>query len=743
MSTARALEKKGTPLSSLEVNSVSRALSTHTNDRLQIFGLSQRFSAEDVSVPDHNKRFHLSDLIFNALLLQVDPAREEETIKEIRSKFGQKALVFIGFGKYDLIVVTQEPDFDLIKKFHEKGLQHVQDWFPVWGLRWEAKQETARELSEDYAIGLSFIKIDNDYIVSTGKSPIEREEEIIKLITKNVPCIVVSSLGFNEILLVIQANSLKSLSEQLIAAKKCLIDAEGNSIILDISTIPAIGCASLEKNEIIQKENVNVFVLLALRLGVTVSFRKKLEEIAGSHYSIFGFHDVLININGPTNDVIKKLWSIRENGKQSGLHSTFTIIPHPDEALAFKIPVIPTVQKPVTESSYNLDDQIGFYRTWFRASSNDPLTKQIFEDQFPFFSNEKKIINDLQPNDLDKIENFFATQALDNLRECLRIGFEQRSSGITPGNLLGPKSIRTEPLGSIQRATIAIESIPRFLFDKLGLGPWNGFCVYGYASRFYCTKAGIINIPNKFRLAPEMWFGVFHETGHAAFSLIDPNIKEEILDEIEQLTDNIIRRNNELFLAEIILEEDYMRFVDEIFAELFGFHFGFRDDWKLYIRKLWGYFSDEIKLDYKHLSRSVLAYFTFGPGKTKTKDQIDLKEIDKCIDQIEEITLERNDRSFDSEDRDATVSIVLTFLNTADVLKTFLLQKPSLFDKEEITRIRRAIKKGNVVNCSNPLNVFLSLLTMSERLQVKNQFAAILSMYNCYYMIKPKMLGNK
>jgi hypothetical protein len=676
--------------------------------------------------------------MLNALLLQVDPGYDIETVEEIMRKFGKNINVFIGFGRYDLIVVSEETDFELIRKFHEIGLDHVHDWYAVWGLRWAVdKKRDAKLQGKRAVLGLSFIKIDVDRAIKANMNPVKLEEEIVQSIRSKIPCAIYSSLGFNELVVATQSKSFKELAKKVVLLKKCLI-RDKSPVVLDISTVPALEYCTLEEEDFEErlKEKLSVRVLLSLRVGLSLPFKKKLEKLVGdAGISIFGFHDVLLTLEGTAGEVVKKLRIIREEGKQQGLYSSFTIIPHPDEALDFIVPETSS-QKGVASVSRrgNADEQISFYKTWFQASRRDLTTKHIFEDHVAFFSGDMNLPTTFQiEKDLDADENYFRAQVLDSLRECLRVGFEQRCSGISPGNLLGPKSIRTEPLGGIQRATMAIESIPNFLFKNLDLGNWPGFCIHGYASRFYRTESGIINIPQQFRLNPEMWWGVFHETGHAVFSDIEKKTKSKITEEIELLADVVIRKNRARDeLDRQIIEEDYMAFADEIFSEIFGFHFGFNDEWKLYIKKVWSYFSKELKLDYQHLSRSILVYFTLGPGKKLSRDQITVEEIDKCIRQIEKITKKENGRSIDEEEWDSAITIVWAFLATADVVKSYLQTKPNFYDKSKIRQTGNVLKKGQISYCHNPLEILFSLVNAPGEHNCKHRLATILSLYDCY-----------
>lgn len=683
----------------------------------------------------------LTNEMVNALLLQVEPGCDSDTINEIREKFGNKVNVFGGFGRYDFILISETKEFELIKAFHEKGLDHVIDWFPIWGLRWASRVQGKQKWTGDRKLlGFSLIKIDIDYGMKTGNSPVKQEQEIVSHIQSDIPeSLIFCNLGFNELFVLIEADSVNDLAQKIVVLKKCTIK-NGYSLTLDISTIPAVGIRFLEaKNgkDAAVKEVTKAYFLMSLRLGLSKSFKEKLDTILGNDcISLFGFHDLLFELTGDTKEIIKKILKIRSEGKPYGLYSSGTLISHKDEALDFLVPEGPSSEKTIgLPVITNVDEQINFYKTWFKTSRQDLLTRHIFEDQTTFFSTDQEAFHKdfLSKRDLDADDNFFRTQELDSLRECLRVGFEQRTSGIVPGNLLGPKSIRTEPLGSTQRATMAIESVPQFLFKNLNLGDWPGFCIHGYASRFYRTENGIINIPHQYRVLPEMWWGVYHEVGHEVFSHVDEDTKIKIIDGVRALADSVLRKHrNSANLNQKILKGIYMEFADEVFAEIFGFHFGFNDDWSLYINHVWSYFSRELKLDHEHLSRSILVYFTMGPGKGLSHDEITTEKIDTCIDQIEKVTIKANKREISDIERDRAIVVVLYFLDIADVVKEYLINSPCFYDSKRIEETRKHLENGEISFDANPLELLYSLVKTFGKPDFKHRFAAILSLYDRY-----------
>jgi hypothetical protein len=688
----------------------------------------------------------LSNKMVNILLLQVSPGYEEDTLKEIKNKFGQETRVYLGLGRYDLIAIREELDFRFLEKFYKHGLSHVVDWFPIVGLRWaDAEGKTTQFLDNDKIIGICCIKLDLDYALTHGENPIEAEERIVAAIRSRVSCMACCSLGFNEILVVIQSKTFKLLARELIEMKKSLIEKK-TPLALDISTIPAVEIGSflnpISRNEL--KEILHVYLFLSLKVGLNTSFKKKLEHIVGKPcFSIFGFHDVFLELSGPVGRILEQIMAIRKEGENNGLYSSFSILEHIDEALDFvvsksrthaaKIGATSSNEKNRLQSIHEEDEQIRFYERWFQISNRDPMMKHVFKDHSEFFQAAQRLQKRLSEEpDTEIGRHMIRAQVLDTLRESVRVGFEERCCGISQGNLLGPKSIWTEYYGSIQRATMAIESLPMFLFDKLGLGRWPGFCIHGYSSRFYRVEGGIINIPQQFRIYPEMWWGVLHEIGHEIFLRIEDDLKYKLMEELDSMMGSLTEKDERITpVQEKILRTDYVKFIEEIFAELFGFHFGFNDDWKLYINKVWSYFAEQLELDYPHISRSVLAYFTFGPGKDLTNDQVTFEEVDKCIDQLQKIT-KKEKKAISDDERDSSMAIVFAFLRIADVIRENFLGKPVAYDCGRLREIEDILKKGQIIDSGNPLEILFSTVATGKNHTYRQRFATILSLYGCY-----------
>jgi hypothetical protein len=686
----------------------------------------------------------ISDNTLNALLCQVVPGREEETLKEIDKKIGKEVIVYKGFGRYDFLLLYEgssidRPDFSLLENFHEKGLTHVKEWVPIVALKWKVKHKKSCQLSNDKKlIGFSCIKLDPDFMIANKVYPVDVETSLVKDIRSKIRCHLYSNLGFNELIVIVQAQSLRELTRKFITIRKSLI-RNGFPVAIDMCTIPGVNYRLWIKNKILfgDKEKIQGgYLFLSLRIGLNNAFKAKLDDLLETKgiekSSVFGFHDKVLPISDSLDHVMDTTNKIRDEGPKYGLHSTFTIIPHYDELLNFKLlPVAEEATYPAEvkgETSTEMrNPQLDFYKAVHQAMRRDPITRHLFRDTKPFFLDAEKLWRDgAKLKTLDIGRYALKRARFDGVLDCLRVGFNQRCSGIYWGNLLSQRTAVAEPLGGLQRVIMAMESLPIYLLSFLGFGQWNGFCIYGHSNRFYRAECGVINVPTRYRRFPEMWWNLFHETGHDAFHKIDNVMKTMIMREINKI------RSRAENVSEIVLDEIY-HFIEEIFAELFSFHFGFRDDWDLYTRRYWSYFSKEYEIDWQHLSRSVLLYFTFGPGESLMKDQITIDRIWKCVRKIEEIIKRSSSQEIDKVDRQRIIPVFWTFLDVADVIRTYFTSKPAIYTNTDMKQLNNTLKKGIIVRHDNPMEILHSFIAKKAKHKCRHRFAVIMSLFNTYF----------
>jgi hypothetical protein len=680
----------------------------------------------------------LSDCILNALLLHVTPGKDEETLDEINELLGKDVNVYVGFGRHDLIVIDERSDFSLLERYHQSGLRSVKEWSPVVGLKWKAKHKKSEKYSkETKLIGFSLIKLNPGAFKKTGKSSVEVEIDLVTTIRSKLRCHIYSGLGLNELIVVIETQTFAELTRKLLTIKKELLYSSA-ALVLDICTVPAINYRLWTKNKNLfnDTEEIDVYLLLSLGIGLSKDFDLTLKKVCDKIKSTYGFHDVLLELNGTANQVIKTLSDIRNKGASSGLYSTFAMLTHPDNIIDSKASTISASKeirtKPKETRDYEIyargkRNQLSFYKRSYEVLREDPATKYLFRDN-DFFASVEELLRTEEKSKSEALRPTYKELRLDILQESLRVGFDQRCAGIHPGNLLCERTARMEPLGGIQRVLLAMESIPLFLLHALKFGSWRGFCIYGYSSRFYTAQCGIINVPEIYRTRPEFWFSVFHETGHEAFNY---------LDEDREMNIKIMREINKILTTIDVTEESekenakvqILNFTEEIFAELFGFHYGFRDDWDLYVKRYWSYFATEYQIDTEHLARSVLAYFTFGPGKDLMKDQITLPVFEACLRDIEKTVEKATNTPLYASQTSDLIPIFWLYIDMADLFRCYLAERPLVFSHIDVKDLNKCFHRGHIVKHDNPIDLMYAFLSDSAKHSCRHRFALILSLY--------------
>jgi hypothetical protein len=109
-----------------------------------------------------NDTLHLANRVFNALLLQVEPGKETTVVNTIRHDLdlGKDTIFYKGFGRYDIAIITEKSDFSLVTRFREQPYDHILDWLPVCGVKWEANDADTVSMSNHSRLaGLSQLQL--------------------------------------------------------------------------------------------------------------------------------------------------------------------------------------------------------------------------------------------------------------------------------------------------------------------------------------------------------------------------------------------------------------------------------------------------------------------------------------------------------------------------------------------------------------------------------------------------------
>lgn len=695
----------------------------------------------DSSMP----KAQLIDNVFNILLLQVVPGQENLVVDQLRNVFQDSAIYYLGLGRYDLIVIQKESELSLLKEYQVKGFNGVTDWFPICGVQWSTKKDVPSLSGMKRFLGISVVKLNPKSNACRKHGPIKIELDLVERLSERIDNPVCCNLSNYELVCLIETDSLEQLSAEVIKIKNILTQEE-NALALDITTIPAVEMRWLKYIPERFDEKTEISIFLSLRIGITDKLVNDIEDgtifggLPVQPKSIYGFHDAILMVSGPLIDIIRGILKLRDKHKDYGLYSTFAIISHFDKpvqlrseeeseekflGLSFKF-------EPLGEAVYH-------FSQLFNTSRHDFLSANLFRQHGELWKAGIELVDEANTQHKDKNMKQYRNwlSKYDSLTNCLRQCFSQRFSGLAPGNLLAHKSLGLEPHGSIQRAILALESIPLFVFTELSV-QWQGFCSYGYEHRFYRTEGGVINTPSEYRVRPEMWWGVFHELGHEAFVEMLP---EKIVSWADQVVEAMAEQSynqNISYGIELSKETytyDYTDLCGEIFAELFGFYYGFNCDWDLYLEKVWRYFANEFPIDFRYLSRSILAKLTLGPGTNLRRLEITSDYLSECIEEIEDIVENEFGVTIHTSEKEMAKRVVGSFLNIADKFAEYLSGRPQLAqcDAVQVDKIKRDLSNGIPFLTSNPLEVIFSLMRYRDRITTPMRVASILSLYNAYW----------
>ncbi len=203
------------------------------------------------------------------------------------------------------------------------------------------------------------------------------------------------------------------------------------------------------------------------------------------------------------------------------------------------------------------------------SMSQNPTSGQVFRDMRYY---PKIIMN----RGYKRYNKFNAPDELMAFKfaEALSHGLELRSYG-TYGHVEKPYGRIAKLKGGVQRALLAMEYLPSRILDRACPQPWFGF-INAYEDPKFAQIQEVIYVPLEALWTPENWWALFHEVAHI---IVDRSPK--LLSETDQVIQNFLT-----------YKENYgawMRFFNELAAEVIGFELGFFGDLDLFIKTLWPY----------------------------------------------------------------------------------------------------------------------------------------------------------
>lgn len=691
----------------------------------------------------------LSENVYNMLLLQVVPGKEISVVPQLSNSPSDDLEFYLGLGRYDVVALKKTSGISLFDEYQAKQVSDVTDCFPVCGIEWktEEKKESPPIKSSPF-LGISMVKLDPRETQNNKNGPIAAEIDLVASILSSMNIKVCCNLSNYELVFLLEAESIGELSDMLEKVKTNLVTAE-SPIALDITTIPSIRFEvdqdAIKLDEARLQEKISVAIFLALNIGINKTLHKLVFNAFDSCeldiQSIFGFHDAIVFAKGTLINILKGIKHLRDEHEAYGLHSTFTMLGHNGSVVRSCVykpqykytKIAPYEKEQPSEDIYHFNQLIN-------TCKHDFLTINLFRTHEDLLNYALGLVKHFQEErrnkNLSKYRDIL--EQYDSLTDILRQSFSQRFAGLAPGNLLAHKSLGLEPHGSIQRAILALESIPLFVFAKLS-HKWSGLCTYGYAHRFYNSGAGLLNVPGEYRLSPDMWWGVFHELGHEARRYIAADVKGKVMKIVEEMAKRAYVTNSHQGLTRPLesYEGDYSVFADEVFAELFGFYHGFHGDWELYKQKVWRFFAREFPIDCEYLARSVLACLSLGPGENLRRHQITHDYLTQRFNELEHVAYEEFKVHIGIEEKEMARVIISQFLDISDIFAAYIKEQPKIsnYNSKDASDLSLTLSAGSPVFVEDPMRVLFALMDWKNTFPIKMRVASILSLYNCYWRL--------
>ena len=520
----------------------------------------------------------------------------EKACKEV----GIKKYIFLkGFGTFDIILfyLTEGLGFHLSKAgpIHKVLKSNLLLCYPYKSVNVDKMFSL---LSTKLFTGVSLLKINpalQNYLPGI-------ENTLRAYISRNTNWFILGSLGWNEIILLINENNIDRLCRELFNVgllmyvekdKKFSILAKTFSFIgMNYKIIPPIEeiragfnksrkfldkNSSLKNTEIlVEGSTVTPSLEVAVKPTSMPAIKRYFSYKGFQTYTSLGKQDLIIKPKK------KMTWShflalvlhFRHRYRGKVFSTSIRLSLDAEETNPIRHKDIPYRIKPFDFSYADLAGAFGdtmalplanhFYS--FSNLSQNPLCGSAFVDMLDYPPYIKNIGVRLHQNGQDTLP--FAQGAL----QVLRYGAELRSYGTyeTIEEITGRFS---EFRGGCQQALLAIEFLPSQILGRLGLG-WKGFVVTGHHKFFHVNE--VINVPTEALWDPQTWWALYHEIAHI---LID-NRKDWIDYELPSIRQFLANKSN---------HDYWIRLITELAAEIVGFEFGFFGNYKFFFEQLWNH----------------------------------------------------------------------------------------------------------------------------------------------------------
>lgn len=672
-----------------------------------------------------------SDDILNIVLLQAKPGKVREVLNV--SKKGYQ-----GIGRYDVIFLEERRDYSLIQDIRKSDLGEVSNLDVISAFKWCIEGST-KKLSLDGAIvGICLIKFD---VIKIKDRLLEHEQEMVKNIydieLNNTNICVYGGLGWNELIAIIECNSLKDLSKAVNEIKINMNE------LIDITTIPSIKADYMTGDTLdCLKEIIDANVLISFCGGYTPNdiLRRSKELFNAEGNFIFGYHDFIIDYNGELGGLLKSIDLLRREYSDV-INETYILTSHNsmkfDVSETSTIPMISNrIKKDFVDNLDSDSNDLLFYYNLYETSLKDKRINDIQINQIYLYVKLINFLSELKyyrENDVDKYR--VNKRILHSTIDSLRMSYMQRFSGVQISNLLNGRSINLGDKGISQRIIKSVEPITEYLLSLFSID-WSGFCLFSFYGIFYRLPFGILGYPTICMSEIEKFWGGFHETGHEVFDCLlkegrfPVEVNNARNNRIEKARESAIKNGQDAdWVEKTGIDRAIDEMVQEIFSDMFDFRFGFWSNWGRYIDTVWVYITNNFPINVQYLTRILILYLWMGDGKHHTKD-----DMAEYMDSIRSDLEQKAHKKIDDRVFIDAKNNVRVFDTISGEIARSLSQIPSQsLSEEKLKRVRSIFETGVPIGNLSPIASINALLCKPLNMHDnKTRFAAMLSIYWWY-----------
>jgi len=532
------------------------------------------------------------------------------------------------FGAFDIILLYAAPSFDyyLTKAGTIQGIQKS-NLFYCFPYLAQDSDTILKNLSETPFTGFSFVKIDP---AAHHLAP-EIEQQLIQVLGKHPATLVLGTLGWNEIVLLVNGKSIGDIFDALFSISQMMVGShpKGPFHPIFVKTFSFIGMnyrllprlSQIKKGLQSTKRALDQSPSLRKRVpkshlpSISISCEPMFAGDIASFWNKQGFDSFgLLGKSDITVRPQKQIsWSkfiscllyFRYDYRAKAI-ATSTIItgeiptPSPPGHLS-KVPIkVPKIDYPFDTLRRIFGKGIAgdlanhFYQ--LNSLTQNRIIGYAFQDMVEYPRHVVTTAKALKKGLKGSREG--AQTLGDFARNCwlaLPSGAELRSYG-TYGALEEVAGRFSKARGGAQRALLSLEFVPSYVLDRIG-GAWDGFVITG-GGRF-AHIGEVINVPTRALWKPQIWWALYHEVGHV---LID-NWKDVLVsDKIPVVRQFLINKTD---------PNSWLRLLEELVAEVFGFELGFFGDFKLFMKRLWKYLVSLPPMSRKLNALQIYAFRTF------------------------------------------------------------------------------------------------------------------------------------